>query len=86
MSIFKVKQWWSNDNLQDTHTEAGVQSSGCLKVDKFSYHSDSDCIVIGEVSILKLYKPVSHQDVSHMLLESDLNAPILQIETGKFIA
>ncbi|XP_073944203.1 Bardet-Biedl syndrome 9 isoform X3 [Choristoneura fumiferana] len=52
----------------------------------FLANSDSDCIVTGDGSILKLYKPVSHQDVSHTLLESDLNSSIIQIETGKFIA
>ncbi|XP_063377929.1 protein PTHB1 [Cydia fagiglandana] len=85
MSIFKVKQWWSNNDSRGDQAEVGTQNGGCFKVDRFSSHSDSDSIVTGEGSILKLYKP-SGQDASNILLENNFNLPILQIETGKFIA
>ncbi|XP_049866625.1 protein PTHB1 isoform X2 [Pectinophora gossypiella] len=86
MSLFKVKQWWSNERLQSEETNEGFQNSSCLKVDKFNSHTDSDCVVVGDGMILKIYKPSKDVDVSHTLLEAQLSATILQIETGKFVA
>lgn len=85
MSIFKVKPWWSNGSIQNEQSNnVGFQNAHCLKVDKFLTHSDSDCILVGEDSLLKIYKPIVDQDVSHTLLESDLGDVVLQVETGKF--
>ncbi|KAI5636293.1 protein PTHB1 [Phthorimaea operculella] len=86
MSLFKVKQWWSNAKLQSDEANEGLQNYSCLKVDKFASHSDSDCVVVGEGMLLKIYKPNADVDASHILLESELSGIILQIETGKFIA
>lgn len=86
MSIFKVKSWWSNEGLQGVDANEGVQNATCLEVDKFSTHSDSDCVVIGEGNLLKIYKPNQEQKGSDILLESQLSEQILQIETGKFVA
>lgn len=84
MSIFKVKQWWSNDQLQNEQPNEGNQNANCLKVDKFNSHSDSDCILVGEGLILKVYKPNLEQTSSDTLLEAQLSDVVLQIETGKF--
>lgn len=84
MSIFKVKLWWSNNGLQNEEN-LGLHNGKCLKVDKFGSHNDSDCILIGDCSLLKVYKPSAEQDVSHTILESELGEVVLQIETGKFI-
>ncbi|CAH0604573.1 unnamed protein product [Chrysodeixis includens] len=83
MSIFKVKEWWSNENLQDELSNDGMQNANCLKIDKFNSHSDSDCIIVGEGSLLKVYKPIE-QESSNILLESQLSDIVVQIETGKF--
>ncbi|OWR45224.1 parathyroid hormone-responsive B1 [Danaus plexippus plexippus] len=40
MSIFKLKQWWSNRNFQNDEFEEGIQNSTCIKVEKFNSHSD----------------------------------------------
>lgn len=86
MSIFKVKSWWSNNKLQNEENHPGLQNANCLRVDKFSSHNDSDCILIGEGSVLKVYKPTADEDVSHTILETEFGEEVLQIDTGKFIA
>lgn len=86
MSIFKVKLWWSNDKSEGVENNEGLYNSTSFKVDKFNVHSDSDCIIAGEANILKIYKPSRGHDASHALIETDLGATILQVETGKFIA
>ncbi|XP_045491843.1 protein PTHB1 [Colias croceus] len=85
MSIFKVKHLWSNERLQSENYDEGIQNSCCIKVDKFNSHSDSDCIVVGEGSQLKIYKPNTESSQSHVILESQQNDVILQVETGKFV-
>lgn len=86
MSLFKIKQWWSNNNLQEINASAGIQNSSCLKVDKFNSHTDSDCILVGEEYFLRIFKPSLDEGVSNTLLETQLSDVILQIDTGKFIA
>ncbi|CAH0406587.1 unnamed protein product [Chilo suppressalis] len=86
MSLFKVKQWWSNNKLQETTCNIGTQCTGCLRVDKFNSYTDSDCIIIAEEFYLKIYKPTPNQLVSDILLETQVNDVILQIEIGKFTA
>lgn len=86
MSIFKIKHWWSNNKLQENAVPVGSQWPGCLKVDKFNSHTNSDCILIGEEHFLRIYKPSLEEDVSSILLETQLSDVILQVETGKFIA
>ncbi|KAG6450044.1 hypothetical protein O3G_MSEX006378 [Manduca sexta] len=86
MSIFKVKEWWSNEKLQNNVPNAGIQNIDCLAVDKFIGHSESDCILVGEGRQIKIYKPNVEQDVSQTLLETELNDSVIQIGTGKFIS
>lgn len=86
MSIFKVRQWWSNEKSQGVESNEGLHNGSCFKVDKFNAHSESDCLIVGEGNILKIYKPNTDHDASHTLIETDLGAMILQIETGKFMA
>lgn len=83
MSIFKVKQWWSNETLQNVNQNDGIQNANCLKVDKFNAYPDTDCILVGEESLLKIFKP-NVEDPSHVLLETELSDVVLQIDTGKF--
>ncbi|KAJ0180414.1 hypothetical protein K1T71_003818 [Dendrolimus kikuchii] len=84
MSIFKVKQWWSNEKLQNLEPAEGVQNSKCLKIDRFNSYSDSDCILVSEGTFLRIYRPIIDQELSPVLLETDLNEFILHIDTGKF--
>ncbi|XP_068630113.1 protein PTHB1 [Battus philenor] len=83
MSLFKVNKWWSNEKLHNTGLSATAQNIKCVKIDKFNSHNDSDCIMLGESTLLKLYKPSLNQD--SLLLETDLGDFVLQVETGKFI-
>ncbi|CAB3234515.1 unnamed protein product [Arctia plantaginis] len=83
MSIFKFKQWWSNDTSQNVNQNDGIQNANCLKVDKFNAYPDTDCILVGEESLLKIFKP-NIEDPSHVLLETELSEVVLQIDTGKF--
>ncbi|KAL4714089.1 hypothetical protein ACJJTC_008443 [Scirpophaga incertulas] len=85
MSLFKVKEWWSNNKVLESTPPPGIQGAGCLKVDRFQSHTDSDCILIAEEYILKIYKPTIGNDLSDLLLEVQLDNVILHIETGKFI-
>lgn len=84
MSIFKIKQWWSNEKLLDEKHDEGSQSSNNLKVDRFDLHKDCDSIIVGQGSVIKIYKPSIEQNASDIILETDLNEIILQIGTGKF--
>ncbi|XP_039746992.1 protein PTHB1 isoform X2 [Pararge aegeria] len=86
MSIFKVKQWWSNEKSQSEEYEDGIQNENCIIVDKFNSHNDSDLIILGQSCILKIYKPRVDQNESHTILESRLDDIVLQIKTGKFSA
>ncbi|XP_050344996.1 protein PTHB1 [Nymphalis io] len=86
MSLFKVKQWWSNEKSLSEVCDEGTQNGKCIKVDRFNSHSDSDCLIVGQGSLMKIYKPNSENDDSHSILESQLKDVVLQIETGKFIA
>ncbi|XP_059054383.1 protein PTHB1 isoform X2 [Achroia grisella] len=81
-----LKPWWTSARQQLDETVPGVQNACSLKVEKFNSHSDSDCIVISEEYLLKIYKPLPNQDTSNIVLESQLGEIILQIETGKFLA
>ncbi|CAK1582085.1 unnamed protein product [Parnassius mnemosyne] len=83
MSLFKVRQWWSNARSHSVETNDNIQNIACMKIDKFNSHNDSDCILLSEGNHLKLYKPCLGQDSS--LLETELDDIVLQIETGKFI-
>lgn len=85
MSIFKLKQWWSNRNFQNDEFEEGIQNSTCIKVEKFNSHSDSDCIIVVQGEILKIYKPNGLNNNTPILLEFQFNDIVLQIETGKFL-
>ncbi|XP_034840649.1 protein PTHB1 [Maniola hyperantus] len=85
MSIFKVNQWWSNEKSQSEEYEDGIQNENCLIVDKFNLHSDSDLILLGQSSVMKVYKPCTDQNESHAILESQLDDIVLQIGTGKFL-
>ncbi|CAK1552174.1 unnamed protein product [Leptosia nina] len=85
MSIFKVKQLWSNERLQNEDYLDGIQNSSSVKVDKFNLSNDSDCILLAEGQELKIYKPNIEQEDAHVILESHESDIILQIETGKFI-
>ncbi|CAH0720686.1 unnamed protein product, partial [Brenthis ino] len=86
MSIFKIKQWWSNDKSQSAEYDDGIQNSNCIKADKFESHKDSDCLIIGQGSLLNIYKPTTENKNPHPILETNLNEIILQVETGKFVA
>ncbi|XP_041976964.1 protein PTHB1 [Aricia agestis] len=84
MSIFKIKQWWSNKKLLDDNNNEGFQNANSIKVERFDCHSDSDTIIVGDGSIIRIYKPYVEQNASNIIIESQLNDIILQVGTGKF--
>lgn len=86
MSIFKLKPWWSNERLQDEETNEGIQNGNCVRIDRLSSHGESDCVILAEGSLLKIYTPSPEQNYSsHLLMESNLNDYVLHIEIGNFV-
>ncbi|KAG7307170.1 hypothetical protein JYU34_007321 [Plutella xylostella] len=86
MSIFKLKPWWSNERLQDEEANEGIQNGNCVRIDRLSSHGESDCVILAEGSLLKIYTPSPEQNYSsHLLMESNLNDYVLHIEIGNFV-
>lgn len=87
MSLFRTKQFWSN---QCSNDEEYDQNS--LKVSRIN--SDSDFVLIGSHSgILRIYKPTgsafgenAFYRPNDLFLESNLGDAILQIDVGRLVS
>ncbi|XP_059829564.1 protein PTHB1 isoform X1 [Hypanus sabinus] len=86
MSLFKARDWWS--------TSVGEQEEfdqGCLCVANVD-NTESDKIIIGSYQgILRIYspepsKPGAALQPEELILEVQLQDPILQVEVGKFVS
>ena len=85
MSLFQAREWWSASAGGDEHFEPG-----CLCVANVCAHASDPQILTGSVQgVLRAYAPGAagsqSQSADDLLLEERLSAPILQIETGRFI-
>ncbi|XP_017775274.1 PREDICTED: protein PTHB1 [Nicrophorus vespilloides] len=89
MSLFKTREFWS---VTDDTEEEFDQSS--LKISRLN--GDSDFVLIGSHSgLLKIYKPstdlnennvLSPYKANDLIIEKNLNFPILQIGVGKLVS
>ncbi|XP_078253729.1 protein PTHB1 isoform X1 [Rhinoraja longicauda] len=86
MSLFKARDWWS--------TSVGEQEDfdqGCLCVADVD-NTESDKIIVGSYKgILRIYspnpsKPGAAFQPEELILELQLQDPILQMEVGKFVS
>uniref|UniRef100_A0A4W3IY76 Bardet-Biedl syndrome 9 n=1 Tax=Callorhinchus milii TaxID=7868 RepID=A0A4W3IY76_CALMI len=88
MSLFKARDWWST--TLGEHEEFDL---GCLCVaDVDNSGSGNDKIIIGSYKgILRVYspqpsKPGATAQPEELILEIQLQDPILQVEVGKFVS
>ncbi|XP_078489458.1 protein PTHB1-like [Ciona intestinalis] len=84
MSLFQTHELWRSKNTSDE--ECGF---GCLSVANIDNSSDgSDKVIVGSYhGVVHIYSPTPDLNHAHdVLLEVDLNLPILQIEAGRFIS
>jgi Bardet-Biedl syndrome 9 protein len=85
MSLFRLQEWWRTH--QGDGMEEFDQSSMCVgNVDNSPRSTPK--IVTGSFSgVLRIYQPLSSQfNPAHLLLESQLQEPILQVAMGHFSA
>ncbi|XP_077870284.1 protein PTHB1-like [Saccoglossus kowalevskii] len=86
MSLFKARDWW--------YVNAGVDEEfdqGCLCVGNVDNNANGlDKIIVGSFhGFLRIYQPESCKDGSKakdVLLETQLQYPILQVEAGRFVS
>uniref|UniRef100_H2XR31 Protein PTHB1-like n=1 Tax=Ciona intestinalis TaxID=7719 RepID=H2XR31_CIOIN len=84
MSLFQTHELWRSKNTSDE--ECGF---GCLSVANIDNSTDgSDKVIVGSYhGVVHIYSPTPDLNHAHdVLLEVDLNLPILQIEAGRFIS
>jgi len=82
MSLFQVRAWWEvrcghDEEFDDNHLIVG-------NIDNDP--SNADKIITASLSgIIRIYAPTTREySVEHLILESDLKLPILQIGLGRF--
>jgi Bardet-Biedl syndrome 9 protein len=88
MSLFKAREYWS------CQVGSGEQFDyGCLKVGSFSEDLNNKILVGSHSGILRIYNPsssepdsITNNHAADLLLEKNLNMPIVQIEIGKFVS
>ncbi|XP_048451561.1 protein PTHB1 [Rhincodon typus] len=86
MSLFKARDWWS--------TVVGEQEEfdqGCLCVADVDNSGNDKIIVGGYKGILRIYspqpaKPGAAHHPEELILELQLQDPVLQVEVGKFVS
>ncbi|GAX83403.1 hypothetical protein CEUSTIGMA_g10828.t1 [Chlamydomonas eustigma] len=80
MSLFKAREWWHASVGQGEEFDVG---SMCIQI---SDTSSIPTIVTGSFKgVLRIYRVTSRDyKVDDLLLEQELDAPILQVESGRF--
>ncbi|XP_054754048.2 protein PTHB1-like isoform X1 [Lytechinus pictus] len=87
MSLFKARDWWTT-----TVGSGEVFDQGSLAVAKIDGNSAShDKIVVGSLNgVLRIYQPQPSKGdnlkAEDVVLEAQLQQPILQVETGRFVS
>lgn len=83
MSLFQVREWWSTlAGFEEFHT------TGSLAVTKLDPSTSyNDCVFVSSFTgVLRAYRPIPGSfSPDHLLLETKLSAPIIQIGTGQLI-
>jgi Bardet-Biedl syndrome 9 protein len=88
MSLFRARDWWSTKCGYEEEFDKGCMVVGNVDNQIASGAQDSvDKIVTGSFSgALRIYKPVrSKYSPNDLLLEQQLDQPILQLAIGKFV-
>jgi Bardet-Biedl syndrome 9 protein len=92
MSLFKTRDWWST-----TCGEGEVFDHGCLKLSNINDNPEKkDLIIVGSYNgLLRVYNPSVVKDKNgninnafkahDLIIEKSFPAPILQVETGRFV-
>ncbi|XP_040404780.1 protein PTHB1 isoform X7 [Cygnus olor] len=86
MSLFKARDWWST-----TLGEKEEFDQGCLCVADVDNSGQDKIIVGGYMGYLRIFhphpvKPGDDMQAEDLLLEVQLQEPILQVEVGKFVS
>ncbi|RLN50612.1 hypothetical protein BBJ29_002636 [Phytophthora kernoviae] len=83
MSLFQVREWWTAKGEQDEEYTPGALVVGNVDNDASGHVK----IVTGSLNgVLRVYCPTqSDFRIEHLLLEENLQRPILQLELGYFI-
>ncbi|KAK2962383.1 putative BBS9 protein [Blattamonas nauphoetae] len=83
MSLFNTREWWTHK--PGTSEEYGTMSMAVGNVDNSS--SKHDKIVTGSMEgTLRIFLPRRNEyTVNDLMLEEELNEPILQVSIGKFL-
>ncbi|XP_030830268.1 protein PTHB1 [Strongylocentrotus purpuratus] len=87
MSLFKARDWWTT-----TVGSGEVFDQGSLAVAKIDGNSSThDKIIVGSFNgVLRIYQPQpskgEHLKAEDVVLEAQLQQPILQVETGRFVS
>ncbi len=85
MSLFQVRHWWETrcgdggEEFDQNHLIVGNVDNDPNSVDKI--------VTASLEGIVRIYLPtLSEYKVEHLIFESDLKAPILQIALGRFVS
>ena len=82
MSLFHTKDWWSHK--ADQPSECSHSSLLCCNIDNDP--SGSDKLVTASFSgHLRIFTPTQPNRIENLLLEQQMDEPILHIEAGRFI-
>eukprot|EP00347_Sterkiella_histriomuscorum_P008020 403346677 len=82
MSIFQIKELWSTNVGNNEEFDKGSITIG--NVDN-QEPAENKIVVASFEGILRVYRPQAKAyNVNDMLLEKNLNSPVLQLEIGKF--
>ena len=82
MSLFHTKEWWSHK--ADQPSECSPASLLCCNIDNDP--SGGDKLVTASFSgHLRIFSPTQPNRIENLLLEQQMDEPILQIEAGRFI-
>jgi Bardet-Biedl syndrome 9 protein len=83
MSVFQLQEWWSVKITDKEEFDFGCMVVG--NVD--NSHPATEKICVGsQQGILRIYQPTKPQfRVEDLILEENLNFPIIQLLLGKFI-
>eukprot|EP00913_Durusdinium_trenchii_P004632 g4301.t1 len=83
MSLFQAREWWSTQVSEDEEFDVG-----CLCVANVDNEpTGANKIIMGSYQgMLRMYYPKQKEyKIEDLILESNVEAPILQIEAGRFV-
>ncbi|OQR94210.1 hypothetical protein THRCLA_08223 [Thraustotheca clavata] len=84
MSLFQAREWWAvSAGIQEEYTHGAIALGN---VDNDTEHRHLKIVVGSLHGMLRVYYPTQAEfKIEHLLLEEQLEHPILQVEVGNFI-